>query len=185
MRCCERDGSSVPGLRRGHARAFLHEGCWSRGFSLLEVLAVLGLLAILLLVTVPQLTAPDTLTASALARQIAVDLRLTRQLAVGKRCNYTLEFAPATAPYASYTVQKDPACPVDPDFPADFPKEIPTGVTVTGRQRFIFRPDGCVDDDGAGPQCAGTDGSVNVAAGPDTARVDVFWYNGRVEVVGP
>jgi prepilin-type N-terminal cleavage/methylation domain-containing protein len=156
---------------------------WTRdpsGFTLVEVLAVLGLLAILLVVTVPQLTVPGALSASVAAHQIAVDLRLARQLAIAKRVNYSLEFLPAAGPYTSYTVRNESTLAVEPDFP----KEIPVGVTVSGRQRFIFVPDGCVDNDLLSP-CSGTDGSVTVAAGTDTATVQVFWYTGRIKVVQP
>jgi prepilin-type N-terminal cleavage/methylation domain-containing protein len=157
---------------------------WTRdpsGFTLVEVLAVLGLLGILLLITVPQLTVPGTLSASVMARQIAVDLRLARQLAIAKRVNYTLEFNPATAPYTSYTVRNESTLAVDPDFP----KEIPPGITATGRRSFTFVPGGCVDDDNITPPCAGTDGSVSIDAGGNTATVQVFWYTGRVKVVQP
>lgn len=160
------------------------------GFTWVEVLAVLGLLSILLLVAVPQLTVPGTLSASATARQIAVDLRLARQLATSNRvcagavncpgANYSLEFLPAAGPYTSYTVRNESTLVEDPDFP----KAIPSGLTVSGRQKFIFVPGGCVDDDGVG-SCLSTNGSVTVAAGADTATVQVFWYTGRVKVVQP
>jgi Tfp pilus assembly protein FimT len=162
------------------------------GLTFIEVLAVLGLVAILLLVTVPQLTVPGTLSASVVANQIAADLRLARQLAIAKRVcaggvncpadNYALEFLPAAGPYTSYTVRNQSTLAVEPDFP----KEIPAGVTVSGRQRFVFAisPDGCVADDGV--NCAGsTNGSVTVAASGDTFTVQVFWYAGRVKVVQP
>lgn len=150
------------------------------GFTLVEVLAVLGLLGLLMLATVPNLTVPGTLSASVMARQVAVDLRLARQLATGRRVYYSLEFNPATAPYTSYTVRNESTPAVDPDFP----KEIPPGITVSGRRTFSFAPGGCVDDDLLSP-CSGTDGSVTVAAGTDTATVQVFWYTGRVKVVQP
>ncbi len=151
------------------------------GFTLVEVLAVLGLLGILLLVAVPQLTVPGSLSASVVANQIAADLRLARQVAIAKRVNYSLEFLPAAGLYTSYTVRNQSTLAVEPDFP----KEIPAGVTVSGRQRFIFVPDGCVDDDGVPPTCVGSDGSVTVAASGDTFTVQVFWYAGRVKVVQP
>jgi hypothetical protein len=154
------------------------------------VLAVLGLLGILLLGTVPQLTVPGTLSASVMARQVAVDLRLARQLATSKRVcgggvncpavNFSLEFLPAAGPFTSYTVRNESTLAEDPDFP----KQIPSGMTVSGRQKFIFVPGGCVDDDGVG-SCVGTNGSVTVAAGTDTATVQVFWYRGRIKVVQP
>ncbi len=148
----------------------------SSGFTLVEVLAVLGLLGLLMLATVPNLTVPGTLSASALARQIAVDLRLTRQLSIAKPVDHTLAFPPPTAPYTSYTVRNESTLAEDPDFP----KAIPAGLTVSGRRRFTFASGGWGPYDGSGG--VGADGSVSVAAGGDTATVQVFWYNGRVKV---
>lgn len=150
----------------------------SSGYTLIEVLAVVGLLAILLLIAVPQLAVPDTITASTTAYQIAFDLRLARQLAIATRVNYALEFSPSTAPYTSYVVRNESTLAIEPDFP----KTIPSGMTVSGRWNFTFRPDGCVDDDGVGASCVGTDGSVTIAAGAKTFQVQVFWYTGRVKV---
>lgn len=150
------------------------------GFTIVEVLAVLGLLGLLMLAALPNLTVPGTLSASATARQIAVDARLARQLSIARRVYYTLEFNPATAPYTSYTVRNESTLAVDPDFP----KDIPAGITVTGRRTFSFAAGGCVDGDLVSP-CLGADGSVTVAAGADTATVQVFWYTGRVKVVQP
>jgi prepilin-type N-terminal cleavage/methylation domain-containing protein len=146
------------------------------GFTIVEVLAVLGLLAILVLAALPQLTVPGTLSASATARQIAVDLRLARQLAIAKRVDHTLEFSPLTAPYTSYTVRNESTLVEEPDFP----KALPAGVTASGRRRFTFASGGWGPYDGSGG--LGSDGSATVAAGGDTATVQVFWYNGRVKV---
>lgn len=150
---------------------------YSRGFSVVEVLATLGLIGILLLVAMPQLSVPDELEDLTLADQIATDLRLARQLAIAARTNYVLEFSPAAPPYTSYTVRAASAATPEPDFP----KAIPGGVVVAGRQLFIFVPTGCVDDDGAGA-CAGSDGTVTLGAGVNSILVRVFWYRGRVRV---
>ena len=151
------------------------------GLAFIEVLAVLGVVIILLLVAMPQLVMPTALNATAMADQISVDLRFARQLAVAKRVNHTLEFSPSTAPYTSYLVRNESTLVVEPDFP----KTIPSDLTVSGRRSFTFRPDGCVDDDGAGSTCVGTDGSVTTTSGTRTATVQVYWYAGRVKVVEP
>lgn len=151
------------------------------GMSLIEVLAVALLLAVVLLVAIPQLTVPGTVNASTMAQQIAADLHLARRLAIANRVNYALQFSPPTAPYTSYTVRDASSLVEAPDFP----KTIPAEVTVSGRQAVIFTPDGCVDDDGTGTACVGTDGSVTVTGGAATATVQVYWYAGRVKVVGP
>lgn len=147
------------------------------GYGFIELMAALGLLSILILVAMPRLEMPETLNASTFARQVAVDLRLTQQLAFSRRVNYTLEFSPAAAPYTSYTVRNESTLAIAPDFP----KEVPGGLTVSGRRIFTFTSGGWGPYDGA----VGSDGSVTVTAGANTATVQVFWYNGRVAVSGP
>jgi prepilin-type N-terminal cleavage/methylation domain-containing protein len=149
------------------------------GFTFVELLVVLGLLSILLLVSVPTLSVPATLDASALARTLAVDMRLARQLAIARRTNFALALAPATPPFTTYTVRNASTLVDEPDFP----KQIPPGIAVGGRSGFIFFPAGCVDDSGGGTNCIGTDGTVTIAVGGTTYQVQVFWYNGRVKVV--
>ncbi len=150
------------------------------GFSYIEVLVVLGLLAILSLTALPQLAVPDTLQAEQEARQLAADLRLAQELSIGQRAYYTLQFNPATPPYTSYTLYlSSTPSSVQPDFP----KTIPSGITVSGRQTFCFATGGWISDNCVGG--AGTDSSVTVSSGAATATVWVYWYNGRVKVVGP
>ncbi len=165
-----------------------------RGFTYIEVLVVLGLVAILGLTLLPRLAVPDNLQAAQVARQIAVDLRRAQELSIAMRdvcCTgapcftadsfYTLQFSPAAAPYTSYTLYKScDSTQVEPDFP----KTIPSGITVSGRQTFCWHTGGYVVD-----VCltgtTGTDGSVTASTGAATATVWVYWYNGRVKVVGP
>ncbi len=165
-----------------------------RGFTYIEVLVVLGLVAILGLTLLPQLGLPKKLQAAQVARQIAVDLRRAQELSIAMRdvcCTgapcftadsfYTLQFSPAAAPYKSYTLYKScDSTQVEPDFPKTIPEEI----TVSGRQTFCWHTGGYVVD-----VCltgtTGTDGSVTVSTGAATATVWVYWYNGRVKVVGP
>ncbi len=149
----------------------------SAGYAFIELLAAVGILGILILVAMPRLVLPETLNASTFARQVAVDLRLTQQLAFSRRVNYTLQFSPATAPYTSYTIRDESTLAIEPDFP----KDVPGGLTVSGRQTFTFTSGGWGPYDGA----VGSDGSVTVTAGANTATVQVFWYNGRVTVSGP
>jgi prepilin-type N-terminal cleavage/methylation domain-containing protein len=171
-------------------------GSQPSGFSYIEVLVVLGLLAILALTALPQLAVavPDSLQVAQVARQIATDLRRAQELSIAMRnvccrgapCStadsfYSLQFSPATPPYTSYTLYKGcDSTQVEPDFP----KTIPSGITVSGRQTFCFRTGGYMVD-----VCltgtTGTDGSVTVSTGAASATVWVYWYNGRVKVVGP
>ena len=150
------------------------------GYAFPELLAAFGVLAILILVAMPGLVLPETLNASAFARQLAVDLRLTQQLAISRRVYYTLEFSPLAAPYSTYTVRNETTLVEEPDFP----KQVPGGLSVSGARRFSFYPSGGWGPyDGVGG--VGANGSVTIAAGPTSATVTVYWYNGRVQVSGP
>ncbi len=165
------------------------------GFTYIEVLVVLGFLAVLALTAFPQLAVavPDSLQVALVARQVAADLRRAQELSIAMRnvcCTaapcfssdsyFTFQFTPATAPYTSYSILKSCDGTVQPDFP----KNIPAGITVSGRQAFCFKTGGYVVD-----TCltgtTGTDGSVTISASSATATVWVYWYNGRVKVVGP
>lgn len=171
---CGGSRDAPPGPRTPPGRA-------QTGMSLIEVLAAVVLLAAVLVVAVPQLRVPDTVNASTVAHQIAADLHLARQLAIAYRVNYALEFSPTTAPYTAYTVRNAATLAEEPDFP----KAIPSEVVVSGGGTVTFTPDGCVDDDGLGTRCAGTDRVVTVTGGGTTATVQVYWYAGRIKVVGP
>lgn len=143
------------------------------GFTFVEALVVLGLLGVLLLVAVPNLSVPETIQAYAPARELATDLRLARRLAVTQHTNYTLEFSPAVGPYASYTIYNASSLAVEPDFP----KAIPSGVAVTGTRTITFVPNGC-----ACPTSPTSDAVVDVAVGGVIYRATVTWYTGRVGV---
>ena len=139
------------------------------GFSLLEVLAVVGLLAVLVLVAAPRLLVPESLQVGVAARQLAADLRLAQRLAIARRVDMLVEFSPAAPPYAQYVVRQSGGA-VEPDFPKDF-----DGVTVAGPPQFAFRPNGA----------GSADGSVTVSAGGRTATVQVVAVTGRVILTGP
>lgn len=140
------------------------------GFSLIEALAVAGVVAVLVVVAMPRLVVPETLQARVTARQLAADLRLAQRLAIARRANYALEFAPAGGPYTSYTVR-----PAGGTAEPDFPKIVPSAVGVTGAQQFTFRPDGS----------ATAGGTVTLATGGVSATVQVTGATGRVVVSGP
>src|SRR6266404_1941594 len=72
----------------------------ARGFTLLEVLVVLGIIAVLSGIAVwsARAWAPDLQLNSA-ARQVVLDLRLARSRAITDHQNHRLVFAPATDSY--------------------------------------------------------------------------------------
>jgi len=141
-----------------------------RGFSFTEILAVMALLTILLIVAVPHLVVPETTQARVPAREIAADLRVTQRLAIARRGDFVLEFAPLAPPYTQYTIRPAAGGP-EPDFP----KALNAGVVVSGPQQFVFRPDGSASPGGA----------ITVTADGATATVQVMAATGRVTVTGP
>ncbi len=140
------------------------------GFTIVEVLAVLGLLAILLLAALPQLFMPDQVSVETTARQVAADLGLARRLAIARRGSYIVIFTPAGGPYTSYTL-------VFQDGTAEpgFPKDLPAQITVTGTNQVAFQPSGAATN---AALLTFTSGSV-------TAQVDVVGTTGRTRVSGP
>ncbi len=139
------------------------------GFTLVEVLAVTGLLAILLVVVVPQLFVPEQLTVETTARRVAADLGLARRLAIARRLPYVVTFTPPGGPFTAYAVAPQGG-PVEPDFPKDL-----TGVTATGPNQVLFQPSGA----------AGAAAVYTFSASGTTAQVSVLATTGRVSVAGP
>lgn len=131
---------------------------------------MIGVLAVLVLTVLPQFIVPVQLPAGRAAREVAADLGLARQLAIGARGNYVVIFTPAAGPFTSYTVgpQSGPPGP-------DFPKSLPTGVTVTGTQQITFAPNGS----------ASSNATLTFTDGAATARVQVLAATGFVQETGP
>jgi type II secretory pathway pseudopilin PulG len=140
------------------------------GFSLIEVLAIVGLIAVLALLTLPSLLIPPQLTAGAAAHRVAVDLGLARRLAIAGHVSYVVTFSPTTGPYTSYTVAPSGGAPGP-----DFPKAFPAGVTVTGTQQVTYLASGA----------ATASALLTLTDGTATARVQVVPATGFVQVTGP
>jgi prepilin-type N-terminal cleavage/methylation domain-containing protein len=140
------------------------------GFTLTEILVVMGLLAVLLLATLPNLGVPDAVPTAQAARQVAADMGLARRLAIADHVNYLVTFAPAAGPYSSYTVapQGGPPGP-------DFPKPLPAGVVITGTQQVTFAPSGATTAPAA----------LSFAKGAAAAQVQVAAATGYVQETGP
>ena len=140
------------------------------GFTIVEVLVVVGLLALLLVAAVPQLFAPDEVGVETTARQVAADLGLARRLAIARRVQYVVTFAPPGGPYTSYTLAPQGG-PPEPDFP----KSLPARITATGSGQVTFLPSGA----------AAAAALLTFTAASATAQVDVVATTGRTRVSGP
>ena len=142
----------------------------ARGASLLEVLALVGVFAFLLLTALPQLRVPVQIPVGQAAREVAADMGLARRLAIARRANYVVTFTPGSGPFTAYTVapQGGPPGP-------DFPKAFPAGVTVTGTPTITFAPNGA----------ASANATLTFADGAATAQVQVLAATGFVQETGP
>jgi prepilin-type N-terminal cleavage/methylation domain-containing protein len=140
------------------------------GFSLIEVLVIVGVLAVLALLALPSLLIPPQLSAGVAAHQVAVDLGLARRLAIAGRVNYLVTFSPPSGPYTSYTVAPSGG-PTGPDFP----KAFPAGITVTGTQQITYLPSGA----------ATAPAMLTITDGAATAHIQVVAPTGYVQVTGP
>ena len=69
------------------------------GFSIFEVLIVVTILAILAAVAVPSFQAVETQSLKSVARSLATDLRLARDLSIQHNTNYTVRFDTANNAY--------------------------------------------------------------------------------------
>ncbi len=140
------------------------------GFSLIEVLVIVGLLAILALIALPSLLVPPQLSAGVAAHRVTVDLGLARRLAIAGRVNYLVTFSPPAGPYTSYTVAPSGGPPGP-----DFPKVFPAGITVTGTQQITYLPSGA----------ATAPALLTITDGAATAHIQVVAATGYVQVTGP
>lgn len=69
----------------------------ARGFSLMELLIVLAIIAVVTAIAVPQMIAQRRLTrSSAVTREIMTQMRLARQLSMAQREAITFQYEPAT-----------------------------------------------------------------------------------------
>lgn len=151
---------------RGCVRAQAH----AAGVSIIEVLVVLGLLALFVLIAEPSLVVPSQVQVGATSRQVAGDLGLARRLAIASHLNYVVTFSPSSGPYTSYTVGPGGGAPGP-----DFPKTFPAGIVVTGTQRITYLPSGA----------ATASAALTLTAGAATAQVQVVAATGFIQVTGP
>jgi type II secretory pathway pseudopilin PulG len=140
------------------------------GASIIEAVAAVSLITLLLLVALPRLSVPAEVEVRQVARVVAADLDMARRLAIARRRDYVVAFAPPGGPYATYTVQPTGGTP-EPGFP----KTLPAGVTVTGTGSLTFAPSGA----------ASVAALLTFSVGGVSAQLQVVAATGHVRLVLP
>ncbi len=107
-----------------------------RGFTLIEALMVISVMGILAALAIPRFASVGKKSAYMTSRQIVVDMRYARSLAVTTGNTHIVKFFPAGgSEYSSYGIFKD----ADPDVQIGDIKQIPETITCTSSvEQFSF-----------------------------------------------
>ncbi len=152
--------------RRSTARS---QGPWGRGFTLLELLVVVTILALLVAVVPPLVSGaiPGAELKSA-TREIAAALRYARSQAITHGQDVTLHLDVKSRRYRITGARREFALPADLDISV-YGAASASSDSVTGGIRFF--------SDGSS-----TGGRIKVASTGRAYQVDVDWLLGRVQI---
>ena len=141
----------------------------SRGFTLIELIASITIVAILAAVALPRMTAATPFAERGYADGIAASLRQSRSVALASGCD--VQFTITVAGYNAF--QRGPGAnnhcatagawstPVRRGDGQSLLETQPAGVTLGANRQFVFAPDGSV---------AG--GPVTISIGPHAITID-------------
>lgn len=153
-----------------------------RGFTLVELVAVLVLIGILAAVALPRLSVVDAFRSEGWRDQVVAGLRLAQATAGGHRRLVCAQFSGNSLNLTLATANPASACSVPlpgPDGAAAFVTTAPsagTSVVVAPAATLYFQPNGQVTSDGAGTTVA----SFTISA-TDLAPINVYGASGHVE----
>jgi prepilin-type N-terminal cleavage/methylation domain-containing protein len=142
-----------------------------KGFTLLELLAVMIIAAVLLAVAVPKFNSELIWRTKAYtaARKVASCLLYTQSLAISTSKDHRIDFLPSEGPFVKFEIWKE--------FEGGWVKveegDLPEDVTITGDYQFTFHP--------LGDPTSG--GEISVVKGEHEYTVEVDPIIGRVEVI--
>jgi prepilin-type N-terminal cleavage/methylation domain-containing protein len=107
-----------------------------RGVTLLEVVLALLLAGIIAGITLPRIGVKDftdRVRLRTIAFQIASDVRYARRLAITEAKNYSIIFQPVPR---DYDIKETGTAT---SIGRDFPKDLPSGISVSGQLQFDFQ----------------------------------------------
>jgi general secretion pathway protein H len=140
------------------------------GFTMLEILVVLMLMALIAAVTIPTFGGGvSTTQLKSAAREVAAGLRLARGQAIAQRAESVLELDVAAH---SFRVPPDPRV-----------HELPAGIDIklfTAQRDLLSEQVGTVR---FYPDGGSNGGRITLAAGDRKFDVDVDWLTGRVAIL--
>lgn len=148
----------------------MHKITKNAGFSLLEILVVLGIMGVLLAVVVPRINnGNDYYTMGANLREVASALRATRALAIKQQTDEVLLF---DLEEKSYRLAEQKARNISPEIDLEvFTSTLE--ISADGRYAGIrFYEDG-----------ASSGGRVTLTLNDDKRAVDVVWMTGQVNIL--
>ncbi|OGP68370.1 MAG: hypothetical protein A2W27_11705 [Deltaproteobacteria bacterium RBG_16_44_11] len=142
----------------------------SNGFSLIEFLIVISLIAIITAIAVPQFTRYTQNNAlQSAARELAGDIQIIRQRAMADSAAYTLQFLDNTR--YTYTLPPNPAVIKNVTTLTDYP-DITFGQTFPGSV-IIFQPRGTMAQWGTITLTNNRGSTVLLTASPPIGRINV------------
>lgn len=141
-----------------------------RGFTLLEILIVLGIIGMLAAILVPRaMSGTDHYTMGRNIREVASALRMTRSLAIETQKEQVIQF---NLSQQTYQIPKEKARHIDENLDLEVftaQSELSEDQQIAG---IRFYPDG-----------ASTGGRVTLILDDDKRAVDIVWMTGQINVL--
>jgi prepilin-type N-terminal cleavage/methylation domain-containing protein len=135
----------------------------SRGFTLVELIMVVVLIAVLSVTVLPKFLDTSSITVEGAAEMVAADIRYTQELAMSSNDDKKVDFPNGSS---TYTLKNS-------DDSVFRTVKLPSGVTVSSANiMFTFNS--------LGEPIAGGGSFVTLSAGADTKTITVDSYTGRV-----
>ena len=141
-----------------------------RGYTLIELLFVVIVLAVLVAIAIPRLGIDFTvkMKVKTEAQRVVSDLRLTRRLAVTNNEDYKLSVNSTNNEYSIYDSS---------EAQVGITRSINSDITISADKDFVF--------ESLGNAAAASDTSISLSTGGHQADISVTVATGRISVSGP